>query len=119
MRTMQQSRREEMRNVMNTAWAIARQTGETFETCLKRAWANSKLRSALKAGVVRFTFRKVDGSVGVRTITVLNAANQKDLFDRVFAARKKYFEDVIAKDPTQAKFRNGWLNRLNDFKFEP
>ena len=60
-----------------------------------------------------------DGIVGVRTITALNAANQKDLFDRVFAARKKYFEDVIAKDPTQAKFRNGWLRRLNDFKFEP
>lgn len=60
---MQQSRREEMRNVMNTAWTIARQTSEAFGTCLKRAWANSKLRSALKEGVVRFTFRKVDGSV--------------------------------------------------------
>lgn len=60
-----------------------------------------------------------DGIVGVRTITALNAANQKELFDRVFAARRKYFEDVIAKDPTQAKFRNGWHNRLNDFKFEP
>ena len=52
-------------------------------------------------------------------ITALNAANQKELFDKVFAARRKYFEDVIAKDPTQAKFRNGWLRRLNDFKFEP
>lgn len=52
-----------MRNIMNTAWTIARQTGETFGTCLRKAWANSKLRSALKAGVVRFTFKKKDGSV--------------------------------------------------------
>ena len=52
-----------MKNIMNTAWTIARQTGETFGTCLRKAWANTKLRSALKAGVVRFTFKKKDGSV--------------------------------------------------------
>ena len=63
MKAMQQERRNEMKNVMNTAWTIARQTGETFGTCLKKAWANTKLRSALKAGVVRFTFKKKDGSV--------------------------------------------------------
>lgn len=60
---MQQERRNEMKNIMNTAWTIARQTGETFGTCLRKAWANTKLRSALKAGVVRFTFKKKDGSV--------------------------------------------------------
>ena len=62
---MQQERRNELRNVMNTAWVIARQTGEMFGGCLKKAWANSKLHNALKHGVVRFTFRKIDGSVRV------------------------------------------------------
>jgi len=60
---MTNEKRNEMKSIMNTAWTISRQTGETFGTCLKKAWANSKLRNALKDGVVRFSFRKLDGSV--------------------------------------------------------
>lgn len=59
-----------------------------------------------------------DGIVGVRTITALNACNQRGLFDSVMAARRKYFSDLAAKDPSQRRFLKGWNNRLDDFKFE-
>lgn len=59
-----------------------------------------------------------DGIVGVNTIAALNAADQRDFFNKVFAARKKFFDDIVAKNPSQRKFHNGWMNRLNSFKFE-
>lgn len=59
-----------------------------------------------------------DGIVGVKTIAALNAADQRDFFNKVFAARKKFFNDIVAKNPSQKKYINGWMNRLNSFKFE-
>ena len=59
-----------------------------------------------------------DGIVGVRTITVLNARNQRELFGSIMAARRTYFSDLVAKDPSQRRFLKGWNNRLDDFKFE-
>ncbi len=75
MKTMQQERRNELRNVMNTAWVIARQTGEAFGGCLKKAWVNAKLHNALKRGVVRFTFRKIDGNIRVAFGTLQGVEN--------------------------------------------
>jgi hypothetical protein len=41
---------------------------------------------------------------------------QKELFEKLWNRRKKHFE-AIGKGKN-AKFLKGWLNRLNDFKFE-
>jgi hypothetical protein len=35
----------------------------------------------------------------------------------VVDARKKFIDDIIQRDPTQERFRKGWLNRLMDFQF--
>ena len=59
-----------------------------------------------------------DGIVGVRTITVLNARIQRELFGSIMAARRTYFSYLVAKDPSQRRFLKGWNNRLDDFKFE-
>lgn len=60
----------------------------------------------------------VDGSVGPKTIIALNNSNQKKLFDKIFEARKLFFQNIVKDNPDQEKFINGWLNRLNDFKFK-
>jgi lysozyme family protein len=58
-----------------------------------------------------------DGIVGPKTIAAINNyPNQKELFQKLWNRRKKHFE-AIAKNGKQ-KFLKGWLNRLNDFKFE-
>lgn len=60
---------------------------------------------------------KQDGAVGQLTLKAVNSANQKELFDKIFEARKKFFNDIVKNNPSQKRFIKGWLNRLNDFKF--
>lgn len=59
-----------------------------------------------------------DGIVGPKTIAAVNATDPKTLFDQIKAARVKYIDDIIRTTPTNERFRKGWLNRLNDLKFE-
>ena len=81
---------------------------------------------------------KQDGIVGPVTLAKINGwVSQKDLFDHLWARRKKFFEDIVASSVrayerkigrkaterellkyTKKRFLKGWLNRLNDFKFE-
>lgn len=58
-----------------------------------------------------------DGKVGTNTLGALNKSNQKELFDKIFAERKKFLENIVAKNPSQKVFLKGWMSRLNDFKF--
>lgn len=59
-----------------------------------------------------------DGKVGNITISALNNyKSQKDLFGKIWARRKKHFDDIVKKNPSQKVFINGWINRLNAFKY--
>ena len=55
--------RNQMREVMQTAWQFVRRNGYTMAEALRVAWANIKLRTAMKSRIVKFYFLKVDGSV--------------------------------------------------------
>ena len=58
-----------------------------------------------------------DGIVGPKTIAAINNyPNQKELFQKLWNKRKKHFESIATGN--KKKFLIGWLNRLNDFKFE-
>ena len=81
---------------------------------------------------------KQDGVVGPVTLAKINGWQpQKDLFDRLWWRRKKFFEDIVATSVkayekkigrpamereklkyTNKRFLRGWLNRLNDFRYE-
>ena len=81
---------------------------------------------------------KQDGIVGNVTLNIINGYTpQKELFDKLWKRREKYFNDIVARSVaayekkigrpatetekirhTQKKYLNGWLNRLNSFKFE-
>ena len=67
--------------------------------------------------VQRILDLKEDGIVGNITLTKLNNANQKELFDKIFQARLKFINDIVKNNPSQKRFIKGWTNRLNDFKF--
>lgn len=60
---------------------------------------------------------KVDGIVGEKTLAALNAQNPRALFDRIKAARVAFIEGIVAANPSQKRFRNGWLKRLNRIKY--
>jgi hypothetical protein len=40
------------------------------------------------------------------------------LFDMIKIARFDFIEDICHQRPTNNKFKRGWMNRINDIKFE-
>lgn len=56
-------RKNLMREIMNLAWQFVKRNGFNLSQALKAAWLNVKLRNALKKGIVKFYFTKVDGSL--------------------------------------------------------
>ena len=79
-----------------------------------------------------------DGLVGPKTLAAINDyADQKELFNKIFQIRVDFIKNLVntsvsnyeknlgrkatedeLKKNTQKRFLNGWMNRLNDFKFE-
>ena len=51
------------REVMSLAWQFVKRNGMNLSAALKAAWANIKLRTAMKSRIVKFYFQKVDGSI--------------------------------------------------------
>jgi lysozyme family protein len=66
-------------------------------------------------GLLRLT---QDGIFGRNTLAAVNAADPKDLHQRITETRRQYFYDIVKAKPITKKFLHGWLNRLNDFKYE-
>lgn len=60
---------------------------------------------------------KDDGIAGPMTLKILNAVNQKVFFDGIVFERQEFIKRIIQRDPSQKRFYNGWMNRLNDYKF--
>lgn len=59
-----------------------------------------------------------DGIVGPKTLAVLNAADPKKLFQQIHNARVNFIEDIIRRNPSQKKFRKGWLRRINAITYD-
>lgn len=49
--------------VMLLAWQLIKKNGFGRSDALKLAWANVKLNRAMRKGIVKFYFRRVDGTV--------------------------------------------------------
>ena len=56
----------------------------------------------------------VDGKFGPKTFAGLKACNPYELAEKIHQFRKNYYEKIIARNPSQAVFRDGWLRRNND-----
>lgn len=58
-----------------------------------------------------------DGIVGEKTLAALHAQNPAEFFVKIHAERIKFVDDIVRRNPTQARFIKGWKNRINDIKF--
>lgn len=56
-------KRNVLHDIMSLAWQFVKRNGFTMSEALKAAWANIKLRAAMKQRIVKFYFQKVDGSI--------------------------------------------------------
>lgn len=48
-------------------------------------------------------------------LELLNTGDLKKLHDQIKAARASFLKAIVERDPSQAKFLKGWLNRVNSF----
>ena len=60
---------------------------------------------------------KSDGIVGKETLNRVNSVNQKALFEAIVVERRLFIDSIVRSRPQNAKFRNGWLRRINAFDF--
>ena len=58
---------------MTAAWRFVREYGFTMSDAMKQAWMQFKLRARMAKGVVKFFYKKVDGSLREAYGTLLNA----------------------------------------------
>lgn len=73
-----------------------------------------------KWGIVipqRILYLKEDGIVGNNTLNAVNNIDPAKFHAQIKQAREKFFNDIVEKDESQERFIEGWLNRLNDFKY--
>lgn len=102
--------------------------------CVNTLWGSGTGYIKTIQGVLRV---KSDGIVGPKTLAEINGADQRDLFDKLWKRRKKFFIDIVDSSVrayerklgrkateteklkhTKKRFLKGWLRRLDDFKFE-
>lgn len=80
--------------------------------CVDWAWA-SGATTAIR-NVQKVLGVTIDGIVGDETLTAINRADSKGLFERIKAARIDFVEAIVRRTPSQKRFRKGWINRIND-----
>lgn len=58
-----------------------------------------------------------DGVMGPKTLAAINKSDARTLFNKLKASREVFYRAIVASNPSQKKFLNGWLNRNNSFQF--
>lgn len=79
---MSTQKRNQLSEIMRLAWQFVRKNGYSMSEALKCAWANLKLKNAMKDRIVKFYFQKVDGSIreafGTLKASLLPPTNGED-----------------------------------------
>ena len=60
----------------------------------------------------------VDGKFGPKTFAALKACEPLKLAKAIYNQRKKYYEKLITRNPSQEKFRKGWFKRADEMARE-
>lgn len=60
---MSETKKNQLSSVMMLAWQFVKRNGFSLSQALKTAWANIKLKEAMKSGIVKFYFQKVSGEI--------------------------------------------------------
>lgn len=56
-------KKNDLRKIMQMAWQFVKRNGIELSEALKKAWQVFKLKAKMAKGIVRFYFRKVDGTI--------------------------------------------------------
>lgn len=60
---MATEKRNELSELMKKAWQLVKVYGFTMAEAMRQSWALLKLKNAMRKGVVKFLYTKLDGTV--------------------------------------------------------
>lgn len=60
-----------------------------------------------------------DGIVGPKTLAAVNSMDPMELHFRIKNDRIKFIDEICRRDPSQERFRKGWMNRINALVYQP
>lgn len=119
---------ERLKNITDTDWY------EVFKTLYWDRWKADEIKSQAVANILvdwvwasgvhgikrpqRILGVTVDGLVGTKTLSYLNSADPKCLFEAIKADRIKFIDEICKARPKNDKYRKGWLNRINAITYE-
>ena len=87
--------------------------------CLDCCINHGKFASILQRAVIDCGQNvAVDGKFGKQTFAALKACEPKKLAKAIYEQRKKYYEKIVARNPSQKVFLKGWLRRADEMAKE-
>lgn len=57
-----------------------------------------------------------DGAIGPATIALVQQKDEIEMCHEICDFRERYYEEIVANDPTQAKYIKGWLRRIQEMR---
>lgn len=57
-----------------------------------------------------------DGDIGPATLALVNSQDEITLCNKVCAQREAFYRSIVANNPSQAKYLNGWLRRVHEMQ---
>lgn len=98
------------------------QTQEIADILVDWVWASGihGIKQPQKILVNKFPEVVADGIVGTKTLNAVNNYDtQRDLFTQIHKARIRFVNNIVSRNPTQRKWLNGWLRRINSLPSLP
>jgi len=80
-------------------------------------WGYNSGRTSIAKKVQTLLGLNADGIFGSQTISRINSLNQEQLFNMLKTARLEFIRMIVARDPSQLKFYQGWVSRIQKFFF--
>lgn len=94
--------KNQMSELMKQAWMLVKVYGFSMAEAMKQAWQVLKLKSALKRGVVKFYYEKLDGTIRSAWGTL-----KDDLIPETKGTERKKNESLITYyDNEKTSFRS-------------
>ena len=94
--------KNQMRELMKQAWMVVKVYGFSMADAMKQAWQVLKLKAALKKGVVKFFYQKLNGEIRCTWGTL-----KEDLIPETKGTERKKNDSLITYyDNEKAAFRS-------------
>ena len=94
--------KNQMRELMKQAWMLVKVYGFSMADAMKQAWQVLKLKAALKKGVVKFFYQKLNGEIRCTWGTL-----KEDLIPETKGTERKKNESLITYyDNEKASYRS-------------